>query len=418
MQRKNNAGGNDKSNYFVRFAHGEVSLLELECLRESARLNFEIQHSDTTGCLISCSETDSKRIISLLGGSYKMVKVLGDNLVDSVRQLPLPYEAKFGWTISSYNCPSEIANEAREEVKDYLKEHDFGKSKYIQPTIESNAVEDDENEKGIQELKASELAKRIIASDVDGIDFVVHGGIEGIKPFFGYAISLSDVNGFEERDFERPYQDPRITLGTRIARIVCNLAAPEKNSVLADPFCGLGTILQEALVAGHRVIGIDKNSENVFKAKSNLNWLTAKYRIPKFNIVRMLRSSARRLDQLPIPRLDCIATEPILLPTYSANPSSEEASSAMSRSYSIYEESLQGMVGALSGKNSRICLITPTLFDSRGKSSTIQLKESAARIGLKEYWPRTARKRPKYPLRISTSKRKTVQRNVTLYIPV
>lgn len=345
-----------------------------------------------------------------------MVKVLGADLVDAVGQLPLPYEDKFEWTVSSYNCQSETAAEAREEVKNYLKEHDLGKSKYVTPTIESNADEDDKNEKGIQELKASELARRIIASDIDGIDFVAHGGIEGTKPFFGYVTAMSDVKGFEERDFERPYQDPRITLGTRIARIVCNLAAPERNSMLADPFCGLGTILQEALVVGHRVIGIDKNSDNVFKAKSNLNWLTAKYRIPKSNIVRMLRSSAYRLDQLPIPRLDCIATEPILLPTYSANPSRGDASNAMSRSFSTYEESLQGMAGALSGKKSRVCLITPTLFDSRGKSSTIQLQESAARIGLKEYWPKAARKRPKYPLRISTSKRKTVQRNVSLYI--
>ncbi|XXM73003.1 TRM11 family SAM-dependent methyltransferase [Lysinibacillus sphaericus] len=49
-------------------------------------------------------------------------------------------------------------------------------------------------------------------------------------------------------------------LGTRVARAVVNIAAPETEGVkLIDPCCGIGTVLVEALSMGIEIIGSDRN---------------------------------------------------------------------------------------------------------------------------------------------------------------
>jgi tRNA G10 N-methylase Trm11 len=64
-------------------------------------------------------------------------------------------------------------------------------------------------------------------------------------------------------------------LPPKIARMLVNVALPhDQNAVLFDPFCGSGTILAEALVLGHQVIGSDISSKAVQDTTDNLEWLT------------------------------------------------------------------------------------------------------------------------------------------------
>jgi len=417
-------------NHFLRFSHKAVSLLELECVNQSIRgLPFEVLSADISGAIISCTPAIAKRLISLLGGSYKIARVIGNDVEDSVKQLPLPDAPKFEWTVSGYNCEEDAIQSCREEVKELLKKSGLGKSKFVPPSIESAAdkVEDQEEEQGvdgreerdkrISEIKSSELARRIFDSENQGIDVVLHGGVGSFGPFLAYTVGVSDVDGFERRDFKRPYQDPRITLGARVARILCNLAAGSHRALLCDPFCGLGTILQEALVIGHPVLGIDKRSEYVFKARSNLEWVAREYSLPRSRIVKVLRYDSQRMDELPMQRCDCIASEPILLPTFKDNPTQEEASASIRSAGAVYERFLQACPRVLASKSSRIALISPIVVDSGGRSISLDLGESARKAGLRAYWPDTSKNRFDYPIKIETTKKKTVQRGINLFSP-
>ncbi|MHB8568161.1 MAG: TRM11 family SAM-dependent methyltransferase [Nitrososphaerales archaeon] len=384
------------------------------------RLKLHIVKADQTGAIIKCRPASAERLIKLLGGSYKIAKITGKDLSDSIKQVPLPYSSKFEWTVSSYKATEDLIQAAKEEMRDNLKMNDLGKSKYLSPTFDEDlksGENEDEVERGIHELKAADVSRRIFSPDNEGLDLVVHGGIEDSGAFFGYTVGLSDIEGFERRDFERPYQDPRITIGTRLARILCNFAAPAEGILLCDPFCGMGTVLQEAMMTGHSIIGVDKKSDNVFKAKSNLEWLANEYSIERSKIIRMMRYDSQRISELPFPKLDCIASEPILLPTYRSNPSGAEARISMRDARDVYEKSMESMERVLASSQSRIALVTPTLVDSKGSFSTLSLNDFAVRIGLKQYWPKAARQRPPYPLRIDTSKKKIVQRNISLFAP-
>jgi len=409
-------------------------------VKDLESIDFEITESDETGAIISCSQQSALRLIHRLGASYKIARILKEPTVgEAVRLLELPYVDKFNWTISGYNTNVPDIEEAKEEIRDFLKEKNLGRSKFIDPLTNQmeDADSDPRSEEGrfqFREVKASDLLSRVFgvhsdqrkrskgqresASMLEGIDFVVHGGIGDSGPFFADTIGMSDIAGFETRDFARPYQDPTLTLSPRIARAIVNMAAINTGGVMLDPFCGLGTFLQEAVVLGYSAIGIDKNADLVSRAKTNLRWTLEEFLtggVRGSTRVQIIRQDARRIHELALPRVDFIASEPILLPSFKKNPSSREANYLINESEQIYEAALENLGPLLSSPNSRIALTTPTIIDSGGRAHSVSIADPARKAGLSQFWPKSLRNRKTYPLRIESAKKKIVLRNLNLF---
>ena len=109
--------------------------------------------------------------------------------------------------------------------------------------------------------------------------------------------AVQDFESWNMRDYGRPYADPKSgMLPPKVARMVINIARGsvipatepgssvegipgqarnDKGPIFLDPFCGMGTIVGEAVLAGWQVIGSDQSEEVVEKAKKNLEWLMA-----------------------------------------------------------------------------------------------------------------------------------------------
>ena len=63
-------------------------------------------------------------------------------------------------------------------------------------------------------------------------------------------------------------------LPPKLAQILINLCGPLiPGSVVLDPFCGTGVVLQEALLMGYLAYGTDVNERMVEYTTRNLNWL-------------------------------------------------------------------------------------------------------------------------------------------------
>ncbi|HZW54652.1 MAG TPA: DNA methyltransferase [Nitrososphaerales archaeon] len=420
--------------YFLRFAYSEASLAELACVKDRDFFDFDILGYDETGALIQCPDTVASSLILRLGGSYKISRALSDNLEESLENLLLPEKSKFNWTVSCYNCTEERLESSKEELRAHLKKNDLGKANYIDPldrgpSIPARARSEksmNENEEPVEfvwELKAREILDRILthkeiqkAGQVNGIDFVVHGGLRygrSKSPFFGYTTNLSDVVGFEKRDFARPFQDPTITIGPRLARMVVNCAVSRGSRVFLDPFCGLGTIMQEAILVGLNVIGIDRDRDVLSKARSNIDWLRDVYKSKRQSV--FFRGDARRINDSTARDVDCIGTEPILLPRYKENPSQHAASVDIARAADFYASSLTSMASVLKKRDSHIAIISPTIVDSSGRAHTLDLLDSATRAGLKYYAFHEFQGLLNFPLRVDTSKKKMVQRNLNIF---
>lgn len=141
------------------------------------------------------------------------------------------------------------------------------------------------------------------------------------------TVWIYDAEDWVSRDRNKPYRDiKRGMLPPKVARIMVNLATKGRSGLtLADPFCGTGTVLSEAIMVGCNVIGSDTNPEAIKGTKSNLEWLKS---APDSH----LKSLSYQLHELDathfsekVERVDCIATEPYMGPLLDdRNPSSLE----------------------------------------------------------------------------------------------
>ncbi|MDD2516202.1 MAG: hypothetical protein PHF46_01660 [Candidatus Gracilibacteria bacterium] len=86
--------------------------------------------------------------------------------------------------------------------------------------------------------------------------------------YFGITILSQDIDEYSRRDFEK-FRDMNIgMLPPKLAQIMINLAG---DGNVYDPFCGLGTVLIEALNSGIKnVYGSDISPEMVEKTRRNV----------------------------------------------------------------------------------------------------------------------------------------------------
>ena len=135
---------------------------------------------------------------------------------------------------------------------------------------------------------------------------------------------------FQKRDVGKPCQRKIFAISPRLARIMVNLSSCKSGKLLLDPFCGVGTILQEALLAGANVVGADINSWCVKAALTNLEWLKKEYGLRDAEYA-VLQGDACRLTSKLREEVDCIATEPDLGPALRQVPTAPYAEKVVAK---------------------------------------------------------------------------------------
>jgi len=100
-----------------------------------------------------------------------------------------------------------------------------------------------------------------------------------------------------------------------------------KEDVFLDPFCGSGTVLQEACLLGVKeIIGSDISPSAIKDSKSNLAWLKDNYSDLVWPKTTLLISPAQELaKQLAENSVDRIAFEGYLGPPITLNPKQAES---------------------------------------------------------------------------------------------
>lgn len=147
----------------------------------------------------------------------------------------------------------------------------------------------------------------------------------GDKVAIAKTVWIYDAEDWVSRDRSKPYRDiKRGMLPPKVARIMVNLATQGKSGLtLADPFCGTGTTLAEAMMVGCNVVGSDTNPDAVIGAKSNLAWIASTPGLAPTTYETLL-ADATHFSEF-VKSVDCIATEPYMGPLLDErNPSSLE----------------------------------------------------------------------------------------------
>lgn len=189
-------------------------------------------------------------------------------------------------------------------------------------------------------LKDIKIQARWVTSKEDNLSSVVakknklltNAGAELIfligkdKIFLGKTLAVQEFEDLSFRDYGRPARSMRVGLmPPKLAKTMINLAQVSKDAAILDPFCGFGTILEEALLWGYKnLIGADVSAQTLAGTKENLEWLAQNYKLQVADY-KLIASDARKLSQKLLPNsIDAIITEPYLGPPLRGNESPEK----------------------------------------------------------------------------------------------
>lgn len=200
----------------------------------------------------------------------------------------------------------------KQEITDYIKNNEIYFSEEVRFTYSLIGSDDEILQEIREKFKHENLKARYLKENGDTV-YLLAG------EYFGIVEKFYSNKEDEIRDMKKPVRRAKLAIPPRLARILVNLS--QAGNLLLDPFCGIGTIMQEALLQGINVIGVDIDRRAIENAKRNLKWLEMQYKTKAgYNLVRE-DSRKFRLKQ----EIDGIATEPSFGSLLRKIPSREQA---------------------------------------------------------------------------------------------
>ena len=165
-----------------------------------------------------------------------------------------------------------------------------------------------------------------------------------------------------------------------------NLSACTPGKVLLDPFCGVGTILQEALLARAKVVGVDVNPWCVKAANENLEWIKREYSLEDAEF-RVVQGDVGRLaEKIGQETVDCVVTEPDLGPALRQVPTGPYALKIIQKLEPLYFTFVEEAHRVLQN-GGRLVLVTPYIITRSGQSVTMPIGEKLENLGFRRIQP-------------------------------
>jgi tRNA G10 N-methylase Trm11 len=202
------------------------------------------------------------------------------------------------------------------------------------------------------------------------------------ETFVASTVAVHNPFEFQKRDIYKPNQRKIFGMPPRIARIMVNLSACAPGLVLLDPFCGVGTILQEALLERAMVVGMDVNPWCIKATSENLEWLVREYGLEGSDF-RVLQGDVTKLvEKIGQEAVDCIVCEPDLGPALRQVPTGPYAEKIIEKLKPLYFGFLEQAYRALK-PSGRLVLVTPYIKTRSGQSVTMPIGEKLEHLGFK-----------------------------------
>jgi len=386
-------------------AFGDLSLAEITVYLEKNKIKYEVMKSSEHVIILNAETLNSRDLIKKSGGLYKIGEIkcvlkdkeIRDEIIIKKKLDNYKFynwiSDKAKWCISTYADRNNDISELQTILEEYFKER-----------IESDGVR---NAKYIFQNKFKGFEQEII-SDIILKKGIIINGFEILlvkmseNYFIGNTLEVIDNNEFIKRDLGRPVQDSRISISPKMARILVNLTGLNSNGKILDPFCGIGTILQEAAILGLDIYGSDIDKNRVAESVRNMKWLSLNYNLMLKNISdKFFSIDVCQLSSKFNIKVDGIVTEPILLPPLKNYPEEDESKNMLLKSSLIYENAIREIAKVMK-RGCRLILVVPQIITKNKSKISLSLEEVFLENSLRVYQPSMITL--KYPL-IPTPKR-------------
>ncbi len=139
------------------------------------------------------------------------------------------------------------------------------------------------------------------------------------------TLAVQDFEDYGRRDYQRPVRDDKQgMIPPKVAQIMLNLSGCKTSEIILDPFCGIGTIIQEGLLLGFRMLGSDINKAAIRGSENNLEWFRNRYKIAPGKYHFQVSDATDVAKLLEGQTVNGIVSEGTLGPLYTSFPKPEE----------------------------------------------------------------------------------------------
>lgn len=302
---------------FILGRNADISIAEIHAVFEKNGWDYHLALESREVLIVSSENASAELLHKTLGGTIKIGKVEKVSLLESLEtdlsvdflldNIFLKTTGKIQFGISVYNGGDRY-------VTDELTSKITGFSKGIKALLE---------QKG-QSVRFAYSRDRFLSSVTVDKNKLIQKGAEILliptrdTVFIGKTLSVQEFEEFSKRDYGRPARDLKSgIMPPKLARMMINLAEIGATDVLLDPFCGSGTVLQEALLLGYtNIIGRDITDKAITDTKTNLDWLGREINFDLNPKIDVAVGDATKLSSSILPEsISAIVTEPYLGPT-------------------------------------------------------------------------------------------------------
>lgn len=379
-----------------------LSLAELIAFLESKQKKFKILSISKEFFIVRFEKKIDPTIIDSLGGIIKIGKIETnfptDILDKAILQKDKPSKKEVENIVSNTTIIDDLCSSEKKTffgVSVYYSEKRFRKITKASQRFFGSIIKRKLSEQGkksrfmgfskdrkLPQLSHVEvLKKKLISSKAEIIIC-----IDKNKTWISTTKAVHNPFEFQKRDIEKPIQRKIFGIPPRLAKILINLSSCTQEKVLLDPFCGVGTILQEGLLTKSKVIGVDINPWCIKSTERNLEWLSKEYELtnPEYRVIQGdIKDLSKKIGYSEI---DCVATEPDLGPALRQVPTLPYAKKIIMKLDKLYFMFLNETYKVLR-KDCRCVFVTPYLKTRSGHIVTMNIEEKAENIGFKRVFP-------------------------------
>jgi tRNA G10 N-methylase Trm11 len=215
-------------------------------------------------------------------------------------------------------------------------------------------------------------AAQVINNDIleKGFELSIIRNRERGEEIYGNTIAIQDLEGYVERDMNRPYSDIKMgVLPPKLARMMVNFAGL-KDGTIWDPFCGSGTILMEAAVLGYNFLGSDIDENALYYSEENIKWLNKNgylgnviYELFKLDVTDPDKEVIKELKNT---KIDAIVCEPFMGPPQKDTLSKDKAEQLLNSVKELYLSLFKMLDEEVGVRGSKMVLIIPSYKTNDG----------------------------------------------------
>ncbi len=240
------------------------------------------------------------------------------------KQFLKDYKGKGQFGVSIYLLDMNLAKPPqRFSQDDKAAPSAFGEPKRLGMTIKTVLTEGGQSIRLVlPEFNALALASVAVTKNLllqKGAEICVLAGQDVI--YTAKTLVVQDFEDYGRRDYQRPVRDEKQgMIPPKVAQVMLNLSQAQAGQTILDPFCGIGTIVQEGLLLGYRMLGSDINKTAIRGSEVNLEWFRNRYKIAPGKYQIEVADATNCAHLMASQKVSAIVTEGTLGPVYGIYP--------------------------------------------------------------------------------------------------